>query len=115
VFILLAASTAGDVGCQDGYPIAATPCDEWCEQTRRLSCYSEDPAACVASCEKSGLTRGACADLTNATIKCLQEKPDQTVDCEQPSGPLAACLSDQEAALECASMMFPRYPGPGGG
>lgn len=100
----------GSVGCQDGYPIAPTLCDEWCEETRHVSCFNEDPAACVASCEKSGLTRGACRALTAETVQCLRENPEPTLDCQTQYTALGPCAETQEAAIECGSSSFTGNP-----
>ncbi len=43
-------------GCQGDYPIAPTACDEWCNASIEGDCFDYDPAACVASCERQGLT-----------------------------------------------------------
>jgi len=88
-------------GCQDGYPIAATPCDEWCDQTRRITCEPYEPAACVAACEKEGLSREPCLGLLQQTLQCLRENPSAQFDCESPYPPLVPCLTEQAAALQC--------------
>ena len=100
----------GSISCQDGYPIAPTLCDEWCEETRHVSCFNEDPAACVASCEKSGLTHGACRDLTTKTVQCLRENPEPKLDCQTQYVALGPCADAQEAAIECGSSAYTGNP-----
>ena len=95
-------------GCQDGYPIAPTVCDEWCDQTRRLDCGSYDPAACVVACEAAGLSLDACSAFTEQTVQCLRDHPSGQVDCSDPFGAhllpeLAQCETDQAVALACGS------------
>jgi len=97
-------ATAGatvTTGCQDGYPIAATPCDEWCDQTRRISCEPYEPAACVAACEKGRFSREPCLDLLEQTIQCLRENPSAQFDCENPYPSFVPCLTEQAAVLQC--------------
>lgn len=100
----------GSIGCQDGYPIPATLCDEWCEETSHVSCFSEDPAACVASCEKSGLTHGTCRDLTAKTVQCMRENPEPKLDCETQYTALGPCTTEQEAAIECGATPYTGNP-----
>lgn len=84
------------MGCQGGYPIPATRCDEWCDQTRRIDCEPYDPAECVLDCESSGVGSAACADLLNQTLSCLRSKSDAELSCENllQRGPKPCGLDD---------------------
>jgi hypothetical protein len=102
--VFVACGVFASSGCQDGYPIAATQCDDWCHQTRRLVCGETDPAACVAACEKAGVGRPECAELAMLAVQCLQGKTDQELDCETWTYAIAPpCSVEQAAALTCGS------------
>ena len=99
-------------GCQDGYPIAATICDEWCVQMRRVGCGSYDPAMCVTICERAGLSHDDCADSVQQALTCLRSKSDAELACEAWAftGP-APCSEQQTSALYCGSQ-YSRGTGP---
>ena len=95
------AGAAVTTGCQDGYPIAPTPCDEWCDQTRRIDCEPYDPASCVAACEKEGFSKEPCLDLLEQTLECLRENQSAKFDCESQYTTFVPCLGEQAAVLQC--------------
>ena len=101
VAALAPASATAMTGCQDGYPIPATPCDDWCDQTRRIACEPYEPAACVAACEKEGFSREPCLALLQQTLQCLRENPSATFDCESEDTTFVPCLTEQAAVLQC--------------
>ncbi len=90
-------------GCQNGYPIPPTVCDEWCDKTQRISCVIDDPAGCVAACEKAGISRPACADLVQQTLSCLDDHPNGSYDCQISSGDLTPCVALESETAGCAS------------
>ena len=70
------------LGCQDGYPISATRCDEWCDASQALDCGTYDPAECVVGCETARLGAPECqADLDSA-LSCLRGKTASELSCE---------------------------------
>jgi hypothetical protein len=100
---LFALSVAAAVACQGGYPLSPTVCDEWCDQTQRISCVPYDPAGCVASCEKTGISNPACASLVQQTLQCLRDRPNDTFDCQSAFTALEPCLNLQSEVSACAS------------
>jgi hypothetical protein len=83
----LAALTLGFVagGCQSGYPIAPTACDQWCDATGQVQCSYFDPAACVADCEQQGLTsKPECAATFAAALECYRSNPPTARGCVGP-------------------------------
>ncbi|HWZ87229.1 MAG TPA: hypothetical protein VNW92_00215 [Polyangiaceae bacterium] len=101
---LLGCGASFAAGCQDGYPIAATVCDDWCDQTRRVACGSYDPAMCVMACERAGLSRTDCADSVQQALACLRGKTDAELACQAWAftGP-TPCSEQQTTALACGS------------
>jgi hypothetical protein len=90
--------------CEGGYPIAATRCDVWCNETRRVDCDAYDPAECVATCERAGLGRPECADLVMQAVECLHAKTDQELACATWALTGATpCQAEQGAALTCGA------------
>lgn len=82
-------------GCQGEYPIAPTPCDDWCKVTQGFSCGFYDPAACVFDCEEQNLTGGErCREPFEAAMACFRATP----------GALAAACSfaGPEGSLACS-------------
>jgi hypothetical protein len=114
ISISIAAVAGIAIGCQGGYPIAATRCDEWCDQMRRVECGSYDPAACVAGCESAGVGQDACADLVEQALSCLKSKSDAELDCETwLRAAEEPCLVEQTTALECGNLTVHGEPGDG--
>jgi hypothetical protein len=70
---MLLGATLSSAGCQDGYPLAATRCDRWCNLTRELECGQGGPAACVVQCEREASTiTAACLPELDALQECLE-------------------------------------------
>lgn len=63
------------LGCQDGYPIAPTACDDWAETTKCMNCYDYDPADCVSDCEEQELASAACRPQFDAALTCYRNTP----------------------------------------
>jgi hypothetical protein len=114
VAALAVCATMVVVDCQGGYPIAATRCDEWCDQMRRVECGSYDPAACVAGCESAGVGQDVCADWVEQALSCLRSKSDAELDCETwLRAAEEPCLVEQTAALECGNLAVHGEPSDG--
>lgn len=88
------------VGCDGGYPIAATFCDEQCELLFRACPGSYDPAECVAGCEDEGLKslRESCPDGYDALLECLRPKPITFCLTEMPN---TVCAAEERAYYIC--------------
>ena len=94
-------------GCQNGYPIPATQCDEWCDATKMFGCFDYDPAGCVASCNHHGGDATQCHAQLDAVLSCVRSQPS-AVTCEQfigdlaNGGPPGTCASEQDDFEACA-------------
>ncbi len=89
-------------GCQGGYPIAPTACDEWCEVTKGLSCGFYDPSGCVSQCESQIMYSPRCRPLFDAALACFQSYPRAEGDCSyDPSFMPLPCDPELEAMSIC--------------
>jgi hypothetical protein len=74
--------------CDQGYPIAATLCDEWCAAENRIRCANEvDPAQCVSQCEDMRLFNGRpeqtkCDPARHELVECIKALPDSAFVCD---------------------------------
>ncbi len=102
--LLGAALTA--LGCQDGYPIAATHCDRWCDIRQATECGNYNPTSCVVSCEQ--LSGGAaCYPEFDAVLTCL-EQHEREIGCDSSSyGIVRACQDAQQTLYNCAMAPTP--------
>ena len=98
--------------CQDEYPLEPTPCDDWCRESRRLTCEQMAPAECVASCEQEFGRREhpECAAQLDTTLACYEALPDRElcgpVDLDTYGGTFP-CDQELMALYEC---VFPLEP-----
>jgi len=100
----------GAVGCQDGYPIAATRCDRWCELTRDTQCGVYNPASCVSGCEVS-FGSAACYAEFDALLGCLQSVPASDRACDYYNfGTVADCSAQTTTLDDCSRRQAPRGP-----
>ncbi len=71
--------------CQGDYPIAPTACDEWCYVTESWECgknYQRDPAVCVATCERQGITANPeCSAELTAVLECFRGLSESEKSC----------------------------------
>jgi hypothetical protein len=88
-------------GCQDGYPIAATRCDRWCDATQATECGRYNPAGCVVSCEAT-LGASKCVAQLELLTTCAEAKRDLFECREFYSGIDQPCTAEQTAAYACA-------------
>jgi hypothetical protein len=96
-------------GCQDGYPIAATRCDRWCDIRQATECGSYDPAGCVVSCEQVA-GGAACHPEFDSLLACL-EKHEHEIECDLSSyGVVPACKGEQAALHACGMLHAPQRP-----
>jgi len=94
-------------GCQGGYPIAPTACDEWCEVTKGLSCGYYDPSACVSECESQNITHDAeCKTLFEAALACFQRYPRaESQHCSyDPFSKPVPCDPELRLMFECSNV-----------
>ncbi len=115
VFGLLSAFLGG-VGCQDGYPIPASQCDEWCAASQSYTCHPNDPAGCVLACNQRGGDAPACRAELDALLDCLRGPSLQGMDCDtwelanslsiysppDPNAVLPSCYHEEVAYELCA-------------
>jgi hypothetical protein len=113
--LVVLGTTLSVAGCQDGYPIAVTRCDRWCDVVEK-HCESYQPAACVLGCEQKGWghapglgSRAACEPAFDALLTCLEAHRSE-VTCYQLSEPVPACIDAQTALVACATEQAPHVP-----
>lgn len=85
-------------GCQDGYPIAATHCDTWCDLVQATYCGTYNPATCVVDCE-----------LSYGGPACYQEFED-LLRCMAPYKSKFTCLDPNSPALSPSNEAIPECP-----
>ncbi|HEY0468189.1 MAG TPA: hypothetical protein VGC79_28520, partial [Polyangiaceae bacterium] len=109
---LLFAAALAIAGCQDGYPIAATPCDRLCELTKAAYCESYKPAACVVQCEQT-FGGAACYDEFEDYLACVemyQSNATCTVVGTERNAWNQRCVDAFRKAQECGTAHAPRGP-----
>jgi len=98
-------------GCQDGYPIAATRCDRWCDVRRATECGNYNPAACVVACEQASSGSDCDAEF-DILLACLESTPQSQITCETYRlGTAAPCYSKQTALYACSNHFSPGSSG----
>jgi hypothetical protein len=107
---LLLAFAPTIVGCQDGYPIAATRCDRWCDLLQTTECGGYTPASCVVTCEQSFAGAG-CTDDFDAVLHCLEMHRSE-LKCADLGSPLITVCETEIANLRRCAM--PEAPAPNG-
>jgi len=101
-FAALLALASAMPSCQDGYPIAATPCDRYCDLGIQTDCGGDSPAGCVASCESSPVIQlqdcssefddwVLCHKVHHHGLTCGYEPPLTTTGCEASAQAYGAC------------------------
>ena len=88
------------IGCQDGYPIAPTRCDEWCNVSEDSACLGLDPAACVVACEQRGISLPACTSQFEAAMQCERAHSQSHLDCTNPAS--WPCYDAERVLMLCA-------------
>jgi len=106
--VLAAALTIA--GCQDGYPIAATRCDRFCDLTQAAQCGEYNPATCVFSCE-DGAGGPTCYPEFDALLACLEKHEstgiaDPNLDCTTPRTPSGELTSSFGERLPCSEAHY---------
>ena len=73
--------------CGSDYPLAPTPCDDWCRATLRADCENDFPDECVASClvNDAPVLLPICASEWDALQACYERGQAEDFFCE-PSG-----------------------------
>ena len=104
--------------CSGGYPLAPTPCDDWCDATKgswSYSCGGEyRPASCVSQCEAEGLSNQHCQVEFDAAIYCYRHTPGAAnQQCYFDPNRLPPCQFEVTALAACASQYLqgsPNFP-----
>ena len=95
---MLAAALAAP-GCQDGYPIAATRCDSWCDLEQDVFCGAYNPATCVIECELSHRD-AECYDEFDDLLRCMKMYRSKLICKNAPSTePGPECLQETNRKL----------------
>jgi hypothetical protein len=102
--LALAALFAG-IGCQGGYPIPASQCDQWCDAFAPALCSSYDPAECVLSCSQRGGDATECHAELETLLACLRSKSPHELACETWgfNGTQQPCFGEEQSYEECTS------------
>jgi|SRR6187431_989119 len=91
-------------GCQDGYPLAATRCDHWCELLRTAQCTETGPAACIVSCEQAASTVAPCYPEFDTLLACLETRRSEiqasAATCNGVAARLGFACIDEQSRLE---------------
>jgi hypothetical protein len=102
VFCLLALAAILATGCQYGYPIPPTLCDEWCEANRQVGCDARSPAVCVELCEESGMaSKPECVATFETALSCLKAALSAGKRCSFYGAFDSPCSFESAAALSC--------------
>ncbi len=93
----------GLVACEQGYPIPATFCDDWCELVRRSCPEPYDPGQCVAACEEEKLLTGRdnCSIEQMHLVDCAKATPGGEPICITNPNRDGACEAEQDALHVC--------------
>lgn len=89
--------------CQDGYPIAPTLCDRYCDLESKRGCQGYNPAECVVSCEAASLSR-ACPDEFDEWVSC-QKTHSSGLGCIDAAGTTPGCEMEQQALGSCVALL----------
>jgi hypothetical protein len=104
--------------CQDGYPIAASQCDEWCDAAEPTFCGNYDPAGCVLECSQSGGDAPECHAELVALVTLLRGLTEQQLACANQfrDGQPPPWNNAQQAYARCSALHSARqFFGPMGG
>ena len=91
-------------GCQDGYPVEATPCDRLCYALEPSGC-AEGPAECVLGCEHSPYSEPRCQTALLQMTRCLERTPDSDLGCSIES--TSACNAQLVDLYLCRGDLSP--------
>jgi hypothetical protein len=96
-------------GCQGGYPIPASQCDQWCDASQLTFCGNYDPAGCVLTCNQRGGDATECRTELDTLLACLRNQSSHELECQtwlyEGTPP---CLDEEYAYELCAA---PHAPG----
>jgi hypothetical protein len=105
--------------CQDGYPIPASQCDEYCDALKPTFCGNYDPAGCVLQCAQIGGDAPECHAELVALVSLVRGLSEQQLACEnQFSNGQPPLWNDAEMAFgRCVALHSGHAPvqPPGGG
>jgi len=88
-------------GCQDGYPIAATACDRYCDLGLVPGCGEYGPTECVVICE-SHWNSTRCSNELDDWVSCLKRHHYRLV-CDYTFPSLKdGCETEESAWYACA-------------
>ena len=92
--------------CQPDYPLAPTPCDDWCFATQRAGCEEDYPERCVSGCEENDLPlpMSRCEEQWRSLTECyLQASSADFLCVEEQSRPQPICIAERVALATCGS------------
>jgi hypothetical protein len=90
-------------GCDAGYSLAPTACDDHCLAIQRADCRDDAPADCVRDCENAdGPASGDCRDVRRASDACLLDAAQSAFTCEDDKTRVPQlCLEERRLVSEC--------------
>lgn len=95
------------VGCQGGYSLPPTACDDFCHATQRAGCEEDYPEGCVSECEDeaAGRVHPECEAPWLALTACYLDAPSSAFHCvEDESVPRDdVCLTERAELAGCVS------------
>src|SRR5262245_4743292 len=102
--VLILGLTAG-LGCDNDYPLAPTPCDDYCVALQRANCPEDWPEQCVSECELvfSPTRFPDCAPEFDTLVACYQGLGDDDFECsdERSVARAESCEEEQFQQRAC--------------
>lgn len=105
----------GALGCNDGYSVQPTFCDDWCAALRHPGDCARAPASCVRDCELTKAT-GDCFTLQQRLLTCYEGLEADAFLCAPPRSQSSfadrqrvektACREERDALFECEAPGF---------
>lgn len=102
-------------GCNEGYWLEPTFCDQWCAALRHPSDCAQGPASCVRDCELTKAS-GECFPLQERLLSCYEALDPDAFMCALPGSQVSfddrqrveksACRSERDALFECEAPGF---------
>ncbi len=91
--------------CQPDYPLAPTPCDDWCLATQRAGCEEDYPERCVSNCEDDlRFVRPRCEAQWLSLSECYLQAPAEEFLCvRERSRPGPICVRERVELAACGS------------
>lgn len=90
--------------CAGDYPLAPTPCDDYCHATKDFQCSYYSPSSCVVRCEQQGFNAPECRAELNQVVSCVSATPNAT-RCTHIGDPASDPCGAELASLRNCSVL----------